>query len=66
MQSSVRRFPLDDLLRKHGWQIAGRPKEGGAKWRKAHLVLSQQDVLESLPLVEVKAAQVAWENEAPL
>ena len=27
------RFPVDSLLRRHGWQIAARPREGEAMWR---------------------------------
>lgn len=49
--------PLDSLLRKYGFKIHSRPRNGPATWIKDGTVLEQEDALLTLPPKEVSAAR---------
>ena len=49
-------FPLDTLLRMHGWQISGRPKSGEAEWEKDGVIMPQSEAQKCLPAVLVQSA----------
>lgn len=56
------RHPLDQLLRKHGWEIHSRPPWGREPtWRKRispseWLVLAEHEALATLPKIELQNA----------
>ena len=61
-QSMVDRFPLDTLLRRHGWHIALRPREGEAVWEKGGERRPQSEALATLPAPEWARAEHAAET----
>jgi hypothetical protein len=56
------RFAIDDLLRKHGFRIAGRPKDKLPVWSRYGEELSQDESLQSLKWDDVKQAQKTEES----
>lgn len=53
----IDRFPLDSLLRKHGFKIHSRPRNQPARWTKDNDILVFEDALLVLPPREVAAAR---------
>ena len=55
---SFRRFPLDDLLRKHGFSILRRKKGLPTLWEKNRESFTQEKVLQQIPWKERQEAEV--------
>lgn len=62
MPSTISPFPLDDLLRRHGWQIAARASGAEPLWHKGDVLLGQADALERLPSKDVREARKAHDQ----
>ena len=54
--SSLNRFAVDTLLRKAGFQIATRPKNGPTIWSKGGRQYTERQALKSLPAKDVNNA----------
>lgn len=53
------RFPLDQLLRKHGFQILSRPNKGETMWEKQGKKFTQKKALYTISREERKKAEGA-------
>lgn len=65
MSSTVARFPLDDLLRKHGWSVAARPAGREALWGKRGVVLPESEALAAVPMEQLEAALEEQQRRVP-
>ena len=69
-QDLTQRFSLDELLRKHGFEIYSRPKKAPALWSKKGVrgttrlskIYSQREALKTLPYRELMLANRARKN----
>lgn len=44
--SQSNRFPEDNELREHGFQVHERPQNGPAKWQRYHKIYTQEEALK--------------------
>ncbi len=57
--------PLDTLLRRHGWRIRSRPRNGRDLWERNGEIISFEEALASISKAEVERARGKKVEEQP-